>query len=643
MTVREFVRVIWDGKWYVVAAVAIVMTAAFVYLERQTPEYQATASVKLNTAQGATGGEGAGSAAAMANPDPAVVTSRDVAEAATKELGLSATQAPALAAIVAPTFEPDSNVMLIVGTAADPAVATSAANAFATAYTAHLPSLIADQVAALDKRVAALRSQLSEVNAALQKDPKDSFASAKRTSVNQQMASLAGQEVTLTSISPVGQVLEHAAGAVPTGTNRETVLALSLLAGLAAGIGLALIRKTLDVHLRTATQAAEAAGVGVLAEIDGVRVALKDATHQQRLPVASRAATPYTESIRELRTALQVGVAGQAHVAFVVTAADPSAPRSFLTANLAASWALSGRRTVVLSADMRQPMLESLLPPPAEWEGGSSGLRPTQVPNLSIYPVPEQPLDPADFLATAEAHALVDSLRESADILVIDAPPVLAAADATILGSYADRVLLVATLGKTVEVVLAEAAKRLRVNGSPIAGLALVGATGDRRMTYAATYGVSSSTSRGQHAAPTTEHSVEAAGPTPPTTTFGVTEDADTAAERRPPRAQDAESVRTSPDGRTGELPEAVDDAPAPSESSLTVVLPASGDAAAPREKDVVRPAPTTHDHLRRNRRATIKPAWSPVSVALTERATDEGAEPASDRPSAEPGHSSAP
>jgi capsular exopolysaccharide synthesis family protein len=173
----------------------------------------------------------------------------------------------------------------------------------------------------------------------------------------------------------------------------------------------------------------------------------------------------------------------------VVTATDTVAPRAFITANLAASWALSGRRTIVVAGDMRRPEIADLLPVEPQWSGERGAARPTLVPNLSIVPVSDSPLDPADYLATDEVRARLEELREQADVVVVDAPPVLAAADATILGTYADGVVLVTSPDKSDRDALEAASERLRTNGVTLLGVVLSGVRSKRRKSYATSYG----------------------------------------------------------------------------------------------------------------------------------------------------------
>ncbi|MFB8230007.1 hypothetical protein [Cellulosimicrobium sp. NPDC055967] len=486
MTIREFVRTVWAGKYYVLAAVLVVVAGALFYLDRQETMYRATATVQLYGVQSAQGGESLVEVTVATDADD--VTAPEVAEAAATALGAPGS-ADELADLVSAHVDGESSTVSIDATTPDEAWSVDVANAFADAYAEQLVVLQSAQVEEIEARRQALAEQLVGVRTRLQADTGDPLASAEQDIIVDDYSALTVQINSLRGITVPGEVVAPATGAEPLGLSRATVLALAALVGLVAGIGLAFARRGLDVRVRTAAESTRLTETPVLAELYGTRPAEKEFVHTHALPVASKVATPFTESIRELRTAVQVSTAGMKHAVVVVTAADPSAPRSFITANLAASFALSGRRTVALSGDLRRPQLDRMLPAPDDWDGQDQELRPTAVPNLRVMPVPEEEMDPADFLATERARGLVRSLRDHAEVVVVDAPPVLAAADATILGGYANGVVLIASAGRTDRAVLAEATERLRVSNVPLLGIALTGVTGDRRMLYASTYG----------------------------------------------------------------------------------------------------------------------------------------------------------
>ncbi|WP_165350377.1 polysaccharide biosynthesis tyrosine autokinase [Xylanimonas protaetiae] len=484
MTFREFLHAIWSGRWFVLAGVVLAVVAVAVYTKQAVTEYQATATVTLESAEGT----GVGNTPVAADSNPATVLSLPVIDAAAT--ALAETPAEVAGTQIDPVL--NGSDLSIAVTDASPRRAAAVANALANAYVANLPALVQSQIDSIDVQIKAMSDLVRTSNATLEADASDPTAAALRDAAQTNLSGLAQRKTQFLSLVPPGEVTVPARGAQPVGMDATTMFGIALLAGLVLGVGLALARRGLDPHVRTSEQAEESADAPVLAELSAVKEALRSAAADGMLPVASRAATPFTESIRELRTAVQAAVGGDDYVV-VFTATDPRAPRSFVAANFAASVALSGRRTIVVSGDMRRPQIDELLPEPAGHQANGGGTRPTTVTNLFLHPVPDQPLDPADFLATARARSLFEALRGDADVVVIDAPPVLAAADATILGGYADGVILVATQGKAERSILASAADRLRTNGVSLAGVALVGIQANRQFRYAASFATPSS------------------------------------------------------------------------------------------------------------------------------------------------------
>lgn len=476
MTLRELLRAVWLGRWFLVGTLVVTLAAGYWFAAHQTVDYRATALVQLGSGE-------VGDGNVMADPDPSRVTADAVMELAesTEDVGT-------IAGRVSATFDGDKTMAIDVQDP-DADAAVRDVNAVASAYVASLPGVIAEQVAALDEQIARASEQVTAARNTIAASPNDPVASALEAAGTQQLATLTATKTAFATLVRPGTVVQTAHEAMPLALSQRNVLGLAFLGGLVAGVGLALARSALDQRVRTPAQAARSADAPVLAQISGVKGAVIEAQRDDRLPVASRVATPFTESIRELRTAVQVGLEHRDHVAVVVSAADPRAPRAFVAANLAVSFALSGRRTIVLSGDMRRPQIDAMLPPPVGWSGPAHQLRPTRVPHLEVCPVPEVELDPADFLATQRARELIESLCRRAGIVVIDAPPILAAADATILGAYAEGVVLVVGAGRTDQAVLAEASERLRTNDVPLLGLAVAGVRGNRRTDYASTYG----------------------------------------------------------------------------------------------------------------------------------------------------------
>lgn len=509
MTLQDMFRTIWFGKWLVLVSVLAALGGAYLFVSRQEPQYASTATVQIVDA------ETLAAAGVRLESDPSLVTSDAVTAAAAEDLG-DPDLADGLAASSTAEYATDNpNSVIITETGPDADATVDRANAVATAYVAALQAQFDDDLASMQERLSTLATSIDQQQKAItearraaaaataatnpnaQVDPVDGLLEAQYSTTMDQYQTLSGQLTQAQLLASPANILQNAVGSSLVSIPASLVYLIAALAGLLVGIGLAVVRRGLDTKVRTSGQARRSAGAPVLARLSGTGVALKSVEAEGTLPVARREATAYTRSIRELRTALQAAVENDSGSAvIVVTAADVETPRSFLAANLAASWALSGRSVVVLSGDLRQPRLNALLPADAEApvRTGRAGGRartaalPTAIPHLAVHPALQTELDPADFLASADVRALVEQLRATADVVIIDAPPMLVAADATILGSYADGVLLAVTLGHTHVGAVEESAERLRAANAALLGLSVDGTTERSEATYEATY-----------------------------------------------------------------------------------------------------------------------------------------------------------
>jgi non-specific protein-tyrosine kinase len=169
--------------------------------------------------------------------------------------------------------------------------------------------------------------------------------------------------------------------------------------------------------------------------------------------------SPAAEAYRTLRTNLTFAALDNPIETLVVTSAAPNEGKSTVLANLAVTMAQGERRTIVVDADLRRPGLhevfgamndqgltnmivdEAALDDPPLIEVG--------VENLRLVPSGPLPPNPADILGSRKMERVIGALRERADIVLFDAPPVVAVTDAAVLGTKVDGVLLVVAAGRT--------------------------------------------------------------------------------------------------------------------------------------------------------------------------------------------------
>lgn len=114
-----------------------------------------------------------------------------------------------------------------------------------------------------------------------------------------------------------------------------------------------------------------------------------------------------------------------------------------------------------------------------EHELGDAIQRPKGLERLSIVTAGRAPSNPSELLGSPRMAMLIASLRESVDWVVLDAPPLLATADAAAIAHLADGVLMVARIGVTTRDESRHARYRLEHMGGRILGVAVLGLKSD--------------------------------------------------------------------------------------------------------------------------------------------------------------------
>jgi capsular exopolysaccharide synthesis family protein len=163
-----------------------------------------------------------------------------------------------------------------------------------------------------------------------------------------------------------------------------------------------------------------------------------------------RPRTLISESYRSLRTALLLSSARELKVV-AVTSAMAGEGKTATASNLAVVLAQLGRPVLVMDCDLRKPRLHQVfkvsnqvglvnqLTATADLE---TVILPTEVPNLWVLPAGPMPPNPSELLASERLRELLRTLRGRFDYIIVDTPPALAVTDATLVGAFADGVVL---------------------------------------------------------------------------------------------------------------------------------------------------------------------------------------------------------
>ncbi len=330
----------------------VAVVAAFAYTRVKSPSYQSSSLVQLNTSNPTTGQ----ATSPVTFPSPLqLVDSTAVQDGAAKLL-----HDPNVAAVTAEvtgTVDPNTGALTITATDSDPARAEAVAKAYTTAFLDQVQAIVAAQVNKIHLQMDSVQAQI----AALQATPDASTnpgIQAQITGLGQTFGTLQSQLSTINLGEPYGSI--QVAASYPTspiGLSKSKILGIGLLAGLLVGCGAALVREQFDTRLRAGPDIAEVTEAPVLAELP------QDAdvrTGKVSIALVQAPQSRMAESVRELRTSLRVILDDAPCPAIMVTSPEAGDGKTFVAANLAAAWALSGNKVIVVSADFRRPRLEEV-------------------------------------------------------------------------------------------------------------------------------------------------------------------------------------------------------------------------------------------------------------------------------------------
>jgi capsular exopolysaccharide synthesis family protein len=325
------------------------------------------------------------------------------------------------------------------------------------------------QIANLDGQAANAQSQLSG-------------PTSERNTALTQMTALQVQRQSL----PDPDALRQSGGAVisaaetpttPASPNLLLNLALALVLGSMLGVGLAFLAENLDDRVRTQEEIEERVGAPVLGHVPYVEEWTE--SPEPLLATVHEPTSGAAEAYRTLRTNLRFLSLERPLQTVMVTSTLAEEGKSTTTANLAVALAEGGMRTVLVSADLRRPTthrffdladsggIVSIL------DGGSTvegALVETAVPNLRVLPAGGRPPNPTEILASSRFTEILESLASIADIVLIDAPPVLGLADSSALASKVDGVLFVVDMSQVPRRSLSHAAEQIRKAGGRVLG-----------------------------------------------------------------------------------------------------------------------------------------------------------------------------
>ena len=240
----------------------------------------------------------------------------------------------------------------------------------------------------------------------------------------------------------------------PVSPQKSRIMMLALLFGLFLPLNVIYLRMVLNtvVRGRKDMEGLATPFVGEIPQYGSKRTSKNEKTE---LVVKANSRSIINEAFRVVRSNLEFMLDNGQRKVIMVTSFTPGSGKTFITANLAASLAVKGKKVVVIDFDMRHASLSAYVDRPKQglsnYLAGAIDSCPIlehpEQKNLSIIPSGTIPPNPTELLYSDRLSVLIEKLKADFELVFLDCPPVEMLADASITAKYADKTLFVVRSG----------------------------------------------------------------------------------------------------------------------------------------------------------------------------------------------------
>lgn len=426
MELRDYIRILRQRWILIVVTTLLALAAALALTLTTTPQYQSTSRLFVSTAESNSSDayQGGLFSQQRITSYASLITGEEMARRVAEQLD-SDIAPRALADKITASVEPETVVLTISVTDPSPERAQALAQTTAEVFTEYVTEL--------------------------ETPPGQTTAPVKASITDR--ATAAGSPVSPQPVRNIG---------------------LALVLGLLAGIGLAVLRETLDTRISSPRDLESATGgAPALGHISYDKNAAK-----APLLTDIDSHSPRSEAYRVLRTNVQFLNVDSASKMYIITSALPGEGKSTTSCNLALALADAGFSVLLVEADLRRPKATAYF-----------GLEPTvgvttvllgrvgfddavqEVgPRCAVMASGATPPNPSELLQSEAMHRLLDEARRRYDYVLIDVPPLLPVTDAALLAAHSDGAMLVVRHNKTTRDQVEASRERLESVGARLLG-----------------------------------------------------------------------------------------------------------------------------------------------------------------------------
>ncbi|MCA9950898.1 MAG: polysaccharide biosynthesis tyrosine autokinase [Anaerolineales bacterium] len=499
MEIKRYFQLFWRWLWLIILGVIIAGGAAYLININTTPVYKASSRLLIDQAPGSGNGNDYSQLLVeqrLAQTYTEILTTYSVLEATAERLKLPY-DVDVFAGKISVSAPPETQILTITALDKNPEMAALIANTLGEVFIDQNQNRenlrYADPILNWEGRISELGAEIEkleiEINQAGKPQTPEGQAALSQletrlneaqiryteafNNLNQLQLEQAKENSNVIVIEPA----RPSKSPIQPRTRTNTLLA-AIVGGLIA-IGVIFLIEYLDDGVKTQEQISDDTGLttlGAIAQIKADKPSDLLITYQQPRD-------PISEAYRALRTNLNFSAVDGELKSILVTSSSPGEGKSTTAANLAVTMSQTGKKVIVVDADLRRPTQHTIFDL-SNTQGLTTAildshsvavehLQKTKIKGLRLLTSGPIPPNPAELLNSQRMAQVIEELKQDADIILFDSPPVLTVTDAYILAPKVDGCLLVAHAGKTHRDAFAEAANRLRKTNALIFGAVL--------------------------------------------------------------------------------------------------------------------------------------------------------------------------
>lgn len=275
----------------------------------------------------------------------------------------------------------------------------------------------------------------------------------------------------------------------PVKPKKALIVVMATMLGGMLAIAIVLVQKALHKGVEDPSEI-EAIGLPVYASVpfstnqENLLALIKNKKHKNKqantVLAVDNPADLSIEALRSLRTSLHFAMMEAKNNVIAISGPSSGVGKSFISANLGAVLAQSGKKVLLIDADMRKGYLHQYFG--FAWKSGLSDYlsgqqtleqvtKSTTIEGLNIITRGQVPPNPSELLMHANFSKLITEIKTEYDIVIIDTPPILAVTDPAIVGGHASSMLLVTRFGQNGIKEIDYARQRFEQNGIDVKGV----------------------------------------------------------------------------------------------------------------------------------------------------------------------------